>query len=370
MIRSTFILAFVMWLSACTPPGQGEGSGEGIDDGAAVEEVDTATLVETATLEATQFEERLELYGETAPVRTALVSAQVGGRIVSLDMAEGQAVVEGDTVMRLNASQGRAAIDRLDVVVDQLEAEIERTERLIDRGLATQSQLDQLVAERNANREAIGEVRAGVRETNHRAPISGIVTDTFNEEGEFAGQGNAVARIIDIDTIVVLAGLPERDIEYVSEGQVVEVEIVATGARRTGTIHRVGMEANTRNRTFPLEIHIPNADHALRAGMRAKVILVKRNILEAVLIPRDAVVQSIDGPEVFLVSDMLAEARPVELGPSQGRYVVVTSGLVTGDELVVRGQRALIQGEELEVMRTATCCASQFEVYLHGETDE
>jgi len=272
--------------------------------------------------------------------------------------------------MRLNASQGRAAIDRLEVVVDQLETEIERTERLIERGLATQAQLDQLVAERSANREAIGEVRAGVRETNHRAPISGIVTDTFNEEGEFAGQGNAVARIIDIDTIVVEAGLPERDIEYVTEGQVVEVEIVATGAIRAGTITRIGLEANVRNRTFPLEIHIPNEEHSLRAGMRAKVILIKRSISGAVLIPRDAVVQSIEGPEVFLVTDSLAEARAIELGPSQGRYVVVNSGLAVGDELVVRGQRALIQGEELEVMRTTACCADQFEVYLHGELDE
>jgi len=351
-------------VTACAPPGAdldevAEGSG------AEAEETRLA-LVETVALETTHFEERIELFGETEPIRTALVSAQVGGRITRLDLVEGEPVEGGTTVMRLNSAQGHASIDRLEVVVSQLENEIDRTHRLIERGLATEAQAEQLEAERDANREAIREVRAGIRETSHRAPISGIVTDTWYESGEFAGQGNAVARIIDIDTIVVAAGLPERDISYVSVGQTVDVRIEALDAMRQGTITRIGLEANERNRTFPLEIHIENADHSLRAGMRATVVLVKRQLPNALLIPRDAVVQAVLGAEVFVFEHGVAAARSVSLGPSQGRYVVIEEGLEVGDSLIVRGQRALVQGEPVEVTRDVPCCSQQFDEYVNG----
>ena len=330
----------------------------------------TATLVETASLEATLFEELIELTGETEPIRTAQVVAQVPGRIVELEMVEGEPVEEGDTVVRLNASQGRAQVDRLEVVVDQLETEIGRTERLIDRGLATEAQLEQLQAERNANREAIREVRAGVRETRHRAPIGGVVTKTWYEVGEFAGMGDVIGRIVDIDALEVRVGLPERDIEYVAEGLEVMVRIEATGEVHTGIVHRIGVEANPLNRTFPVEIHIDNADHAIRAGMLTTVVLVKKRLEDVVVIPRDVVTQAVDGAEVFLVVEQTAQVRRIELGASRGRFVVVTDGLLPGGELIVRGQHALVQGETIEVSRTSPCCAEQLESYLHGERGE
>jgi membrane fusion protein (multidrug efflux system) len=352
--------------AACMPPAApaGEGTGgAGQGTGAAAVEV----LIEVAELDTATFEEQIVLYGETEPVRSATVSAQIGGRIVDLAMVEGETVAEGDTVMRLNASQGRAQIDRLDVVVSQLETEISRTQALIDRGLATQSTLDALEAERDANREAIAEVRAGVRETTHRAPISGEVSEVHYEVGEFAGQGNAVARIVDLSTIVVRAGLPEREISYVSVGQTVEVLIEATGERVEGRIHRIGLEANPRNRTFPLEIHVENGDGSIRGGMRATVTLLKRRLDDAVIIPRDSVLRTVSGSEVFVTDGALATARDIELGPSQGRFVVATAGLAPGELLVVRGHRALVTGTHVNVSRQTACCGEQYGEYLHGD---
>ncbi|MCA9563507.1 MAG: efflux RND transporter periplasmic adaptor subunit [Myxococcales bacterium] len=360
------LLAVAAGLVGCSPPAaqEAQGTGEGTGEEA------LAKLVEVVELNGSDFQETIELYGETEPIRVAEVSAQVGGRITELTLHDGDRVEQGDTVLRLNASQGRAQIDRLEVSIEQLDTEIDRTERLIERGLATQSALEQLEAQRDATRESINEIRVGIRETRHQAPISGIVTETYEEEGEFVGQGTAVARIVDISTIVVRVGVPERDIRYVRLGQEIEVTIEATDQHVTGIVREIGVEANRRNRTFPVEVHVDNSDELLRAGMRARAVLPKRSFDDIVIIPRDAVVQALEGAEVYVVEDGIARAREVRLGPGRGRYVVVERGLGEGETLVVRGQRALVQGERVEVSRSTECCTEQYHRYIHGDPED
>jgi membrane fusion protein (multidrug efflux system) len=343
-------------LAACKPPEEG---GPPPGPAAAGEGSGAAEMVESVLLNGAHFFELAELHGETAPIRAADISAQIGGRIIELPVEEGQWVTEGDTVLRMNARQGAATIDRMEVQLDQLEADIERTQRLIDRGLASEATLEQLQSQRDTISEGIDEVEVGMGEARTRAPISGTVTERFHEEGEFVAMGSPVARIVDLTTIVVSVGLPERDIVYVQEGQTVSVRIEATGEVLTGTLVRVGLEANPRNRTFPLEIHIENSDGHLRGGMRATAILVKRDYPSAVVIPRDSVLQAIEGAEVMVNLDGVAQARHIRLGPGHGRFVVVEEGLAAGDELIVRGHRDLVQGAPLSVSRSGECCREQ-----------
>jgi RND family efflux transporter MFP subunit len=188
------------------------------------------------------------------------------------------------------------------------------------------------------------------------------------EEGEYASPGQPLARIIDISSLIVRVGLPEREITYVAEGMPITVRIEATGEVLQGRLTRIAAEANRSSRTFPLEITIDNASRRLRAGMRASVIISKREIAAALVVPRDAILQGISSPEAYVYDGSGVEVRELSLGPGRGGFVVVESGLTAGDAMVVRGHRGLVPGESVRANPLGECCAEQFAAFLGEAT--
>ncbi len=352
MLSIAAAIAACAAITACKPPDEA-------DKGETEEEIDMATLVETSTITTAVFEDFIEIPGVTEGVRSATISAEVPGRITRLELEEGEYVEAGTTVLRIDASQLGSQVEQYRIELDHLETEIRRTERLIERGLATEAQLDSLNAQRNSTRQAMRTTSIGYGQARTRAPISGLVVERNAEPGEIVSPGVPIGRIVDLSTIVVRVGLPEREIAHVREGMQAVVRIEATNTYVHGELADIGLEANPRNRTFPLEIRIDNSEGNVRAGMRARVFIEKQRYDEAVVIPRDVLVQGIDSVEVFVVRDAHAHAVPVELGPGYGRFTVVESGLSAGDVVVVRGQRDIVEGERLRTVDQGSCCAEQ-----------
>ena len=354
-MKSTLIFfVSVLLLVACKPPDETDDTGADEGTGASAE-----IFVETMTLNSTDFREVIELTGETEAIRMAGVSARIPGQITDFDLEVGDEVTEGDTVLRIDTRAQRSQVGGLEVQIRQLETDIERTQRLIDQGLANEMTLEQLTTARDALLEGINSVDTAVGLGRTRAPISGVVIETLAEEGEFGAPGFPVARIADMSTVVARVGLPERDIRFVREGMAVNVHIEAMELDRVGTVHRIGLEATPGNRTFPVEVHVDNSRRDLRIGLRATVQLTKRELHDVVVIPRDLLLRAVEGQEVFVVEEGLARSRSVELGPARGRFVVVLSGLAAGDQLVTRGQRGLLDGRPVSATHTGECCREQ-----------
>jgi membrane fusion protein (multidrug efflux system) len=351
-------------LGACGPQEQAEPE---TPAEASADEANEQTLVEFVRLGRIDFEESIELVGQTSPLREANISAEVPGRLVRFDVAEGQPVTAGQSVLRLDMSTATASIGQIEAQIRQVEQDLERNEAMVERGLGTQAVVDQLRAQREVLQENITQIRTSIRQGSSTAPISGVVVQTMVEEGEYASPGQPLARIVDISSVKVLVGLPEREIGYVNEGMDVTVRIEATGQELTGRLTRVGIEANPANRTFPLEILVDNAAGALRAGMRASVVIPRERIPGAIVIPRDAVLQGINSPEVLVYDAAVgAVVREITVGPGRGSFVTVTAGLSENDQLITRGHRGLVPGEPVRAVDLGPCCGEQFERFIGG----
>lgn len=354
---------------ACAPPSDdsvGDGSGEPAED--------ERPIVEAVTLDTTSFDEFIELVGETSAIRAASVTPATPGRILSLDLTEGEPVEEGTTVLRVDASVDAAQVDQLRAQLRAIETDIERAERLVSRGIGTRAELETLEAQRDVLEQSVRQVRTGIGLSTTRAPISGIVVDTYAEPGEYASPGQPVARILDLDTIVVEVGLPERDIVHVHEGMDVDVHVLATDQWRRGTLERIGEEANRSNRRFPLEVHVDNTDSDLRAGMRARVVIPRASYDGVVVVPRDAVLQGLDGEEVFVVATddeagTVAERRRLHTRADRAGYVLVHDGVSAGEQLIVRGHRGVVNAEPIRVIDSGACCDERFTRQVAGTSD-
>ncbi|MEL6543298.1 MAG: efflux RND transporter periplasmic adaptor subunit [Myxococcota bacterium] len=274
-----------------------------------------------------------------------------GGRVDALGADEGAMVKKGQTLVRINAGTAYAEMKQAEAAFARAQATYDRTASLSQRKLASAAQVENATADLAQASAARELARASITNAVLRAPHSGYVDKRHISVGEFASPGSPLIEVVDIDVVKVIARVPERDIDTIERGATANFTVDALGGESfSGKIERIGVSADAAARTFEVELRLPNTDHRLKPGMLARVQLPRRSISDMPVIRRDAVVEDLDGPTVFVARDGKASRVRVRLGPINGDRVVVTEGLEPGTPLIVVGQRMLVEGEPIKVV--------------------
>ena len=192
-------------------------------------------------------------------------------------------------------------------------------------------------------------------ETETRVAADRAEVQLRNRVGAMVSPGTAVARIVQADTIRIMAGVPERYALYVSAGADASVSFdVLPGEDFAGSMTYVGAVVDLDARTFPIELTLPNPGMQIKPGMVAEVSVTQGEVADAIVVPRQALVSMEEGQVVFVAEEAgggtAAAARRVVVPASQGNDVVIESGLVPGDRLVVVGQQGLTDGDRVRVV--------------------
>lgn len=312
--------------------------------------------VETLVVEAVDFTDTFEVLGTAEPKESVEVATEFPGEVLDVYVEEGDRVTSGELLFRLDTETDEAALDVLQTQVDAAERELERLQRLRAEGLATQQQVDNAETELESARKDLRQSQVSIGRHRVRSPIDGWVATRMVDEGEFAGSGLPLAEVIQFDTIVVYAKVPESELKHVDRDEKNEltVEIPALDRGYQGEIDRVALRPSSNTRTYTVEVHVDNDDQAIWPGMRARVHFQREDYEDVVVIPRDAVLEGFDGREVMVVDgdddEGRAEVRTIVTGPGTRDQVVVLSGLEPGDRLVSRGHRGLVAGAGVEVV--------------------
>ncbi len=296
--------------------------------------------------------EYFEVAGPVLPVRGTDVSAEEGGTVQAIPHDKGARVRAGSVLIALDRALLAADMSAARANLSLQEYNHDKTAQLFEASkisrlefLQSQTALEQARAARDA-----AEVRYERAEV--KAPFAGIVSERFVEPGQLVSPGMPVARVIDPYTLKIEAYLTEAEVAWIRDGQAAEVRVEGVAGVLPGAVGWVGFEAERASGKFKVEIHIQNPELALRTGVIARARLEKQTVRDLVVIPRDAIVQGRAGDEVYVVEADRARRRAVQLGPSQGLMVAVTSGLAPGEQLVVRGQRDVQDGSLVTVTET------------------
>jgi RND family efflux transporter MFP subunit len=299
-------------------------------------------------------DEFLEITGPVQPVRGAVVSAEESGRVESVPHDRGDRVEGGDVLVELDRRMLKAEVAAARAAVAQQDHNAETTGQLQAAGKVSQQELldiEALAAQARAILEAslIRYDRAAIS-----TPFAGLVVDRYVEPGELVQPGTPVARVIDPFTLKIEGTVTERDIGWVHEGAGVMVQLDGADEPVHGIVHWVGFEADSKTGKFKVEIRLDNADLQLRSGVVGRASIHRRTIHGVVVVPRDAVLSTSEGPAVYVAENDRAVLNHVVLGADQGLMVEVVSGLVTGDALIVRGHRELVEHALLQITERST----------------
>ena len=352
-----------MWVAALAGAVAGCGGAQGErpeQAGSAGEEYRRVVNVEVERVEPRSFTRTIPLTGVAMAIRDVVVSAEEAGVVRRIEVDKGSRVRTGDAILRLDDTILRAQVQTAAAQAKYDDEVWERRKKLYEEdGVGSELAYHETQHAAEQSRGNLAALEARLARTTIQAPIRGILDSRLVEVGTMVSPGTPVARIVQADTIRILAGIPERYALYVSAGGEASASFdVLPGEAFTGSMTFVGATVNLENRTFPIELTLRNPGGQIKPGMVAEVSVTQAKLAGAIVVPRQALVSMEEGYVVFVVEgageESLAAARRVSISAGQGNDVVVESGLQAGDRLVVVGQQGLTDGDRVRVVTGAS----------------
>ncbi len=281
-MKRSYIIAAILALAAAGWMVSGS-IGDSDQPGAARKQpVDLATaeIVPTVRVRehlAVQHVAQVVLRGRTEAARKVDVKAETHGRIVKLTVKKGDRVKAGDVLARLTPEARPARLAEAKALREQRRLEHEAARRLSKKGFRSETQLAAAKAALEAATAALASAEVEVRNTVIRAPFDGVVVDRAAEIGDFIDKGDPIARILDLDPVLAVAQIGERDRDKVSVGGPARVTFIG-GAEAVGTIRFIAAEADPTTRTFRIEVELSNPQGAIADGVTAELHLPREKI--------------------------------------------------------------------------------------------
>jgi membrane fusion protein (multidrug efflux system) len=303
-------------------------------------------------LETSELVERVVLAGRIEPWVEVDVSTELGGTVQEIGFEKGQRVKKGQVLARIGTDLLAVQLQEAEASLEEAEANYNRAKELFARQAVPRQELVTHTSRYHAAQARLELARLRVERSVIDAPISGLTISRHVDVGEVATPGTRITTIHQVSRLKATVGIPENDLSFFKVGGEATLEVDAYPERVfEGKIHFLGLDASGKNRTFPSEIAILNAGNDLRPGMIARVFLVKRRYDNALVVPRDALIERDEGSVAFVNDNDRALQRKVVLGPSEGNHVVVLEGLSAGEPLIVSGHRNLVDGHPIRVVK-------------------
>ncbi len=288
----------------------------------------------------------IRISGRTDAEKRALLAIRVMGVIKELPVKQGDHVDRGDLIMRLDAEDKEAAVAMAETLVTQRQAEADAAERLVKGGNAPKLQADQARAALSAAKAQLETAKAELARNEIYAPFNGVIDRVPVERGSTIMAGGEVATLINLDPLLAIGEVGERDLQYLKLGSEADIRLV-NGETVKGTLRYISRDATAATRTFRIEVAIPNEDKRLPAGMTAEITLWSEPI-DAVVLPRSVVTLSSTGDLGirYVGKDNKVAFQPIDIVDDSPKGLVL-AGIPADAKVIVAGQELVTEGDEV-----------------------
>lgn len=315
--------------------------------------------VSTFKLKEENFIHYLELQGSVQTKMNVLISPEMNGVLTAIYVKEGQSVRKGQVLAKIDDNGLSNQLAQLKVQAALAKTTYERQKRVWDQKIGSEIQFLQAKANYEAQKNAVAQLQTTLSKTNITAPFSGVIDDVIIEQGNLVTPGMGVFRIVNLSNMYIETDVPESYITSVKKGEDVEVEFPILGKSMQSTIRQAGNFINPANRTFKVEVLVPNKDGNIKPNLTAKLKINDYSNENAILIPQSIISENAKGEQyIFVVENIknkigVAKKAIIETGKTQGDYIEVVSGLSKGLEVVEEGARSVKDNQEVEILASS-----------------
>lgn len=315
-------------------------------------------LITTFTVKDTVFNHFVELQGNVSTKQNLIIFPEFTGILTQVFVKEGQKVSKGQTLAKIDDGGLSQQVAQLQIQTDLAKTTFERQERLWKQNIGSEIQYLQAKSSYEAQKKAIDQLQQQLAKTLVRAPFSGTIDNVITDQGSVVIPGQTqLFRIINLDDMYVETEVPERYISEVTAGKTVLVEFPVLGKTMEAKVRQAGNFINPTNRTFSIEIALPNTDKNIKPNLTAKLKINDYTNPKALLIPQSIISENAEGEQyIYTITQKQNEGGKakrviITTGKTQGDFIEIVSGINSGDEIIDEGARSVRDGQEVRILK-------------------
>lgn len=317
-------------------------------------QTDAAVAVKEMTIGESFLPEDYHYSGTTEEENGTQLSFTLGGTITSLRVKVGDHVRKGQLMATVDPTSVKNSHAMALATKKQAEDAYQRMKQLHDKGslpdikwVEAESRLAQAVAAEEI-------ARKNLDDCNLYAPVSGVVSEKYVEQGQNAAPGLPIIKVVSTNDLNVRVSVPEQDVSSVKIGQRADIIVEALDGRHlTGRVVEKGVVADALSRSYPIKIKVDGTHADLLPGMVAKVSIRTASTASTAIVIPSRLLQLSDDNTCFVWVDEGGKAsrRTVEVGEFTSGGVNIVSGLKNGDKVIVEGQQKVCNGTKLTLKK-------------------
>ncbi len=329
----------------------------------------TANYSGTATLEA---------------IGDAQVVSKTTGIVLKMLVEEGMHVQKGQVLATLDDDATRNKLAQASATLNKAQAAYDKSEKGVALKITPRADYDRDKYDLDAQRAVVAGAQIDLSYTRIVAPISGVIAKRSVKLGNLVQTNQTLFEIVDLDPLQAVLNVPERDLDTLKAGQHVKMRVDAlSGKTFDGVIARIAPVVDAASGTFRATCEFRDSTQNLKPGMFGRIEVAYDQRHDALVVPRNAIVEEDGESSVFVVEPapakavtpatvkgkaaeavaaetskpavpgFIAKRRIVKTGYSEGDRIEIREGLADGERVITIGRNAVREGTEIQVLESA-----------------
>ncbi len=287
--------------------------------------------------------------GDLLPNEQVEIKSPVSGNVMSIHFKEGQFVQEGDLLVKIDDRTWRARLGGLEAKLASSKSELKRKANLLKIEGASEEDVDQARAAVEDLQSQVNEIRVMIDLASVKAPFSGQLGMRDFSLGAYLNQGVTITTLAQTNPLKVDFTIPAKYASKIRKEMQVNIGTNDREKISVATIYAIDPVVSSSTRSLRARALMPNPGQEFISGDFVQVSVKIEQTSEALLIPSESVIPELNTHVVYKVKQGKAAKTDVTIGTRTESEIQITSGLETGDTVIVTGLLEINDGDKVEV---------------------
>lgn len=295
-------------------------------------------LITTAAAKKSEFTHYVEVTGSVLSKKNVNISAETAGRILEVPAIEGMRVSKGQILATIDAESIQRNIEEMENNLALARTVFEKQERLWNQKIGTEIQYLEAKNRKEGLEKSLASMKTQLSKTEVRAPFNGTVETVRVRLGELVQPGMTMFQFVGESDLFIEADISESYVGVLSKGDSVEVSFPSINRSLKTKVSAIGSIINPNNRTFKVEVFLPNIPE-VKPNMISVLKIQDYKNKESVIVPAHLILADNRGDYLFIVENGIAKKKYVKRGYTFGAETEIVEGLTGVETLVDKGFR-------------------------------
>lgn len=307
--------------------------------------------VETYKVKPISFSDNLNLVGEIKSIETTTITSDIKGKLISLNISEGDLVSSGTELARIDDRDTKAEIEINKAKYSKAQAYYNRIKNLNEEGAVSNQDVDNAYESLKTAKGEFNRSRIKLSKLSIKAPFDGILGLKEVGSGSYIKPGEPIVKLTKINPIDISFQVPERYLKKVKIGRSISFKVSGETGSYSAKIFAIDPQINSQSRTINVKARTYNTSKRLLPGRFTNISLPTSYKKDAISVPIESIIQEGTINRVLTVnSEGVAEERIVQVGSYGERFVEITKGIKNGEVVITSGHQKVRPGNKVKIL--------------------